>query len=110
MNSFKFDSSSFIRLSNIPKTPLATKILAETTAIEAPVEVTTTKAPIFLHYIVFSITPSNLKANESGYKHSDIAIEFSIIPLESITITYGKTFIKTNDLAYFTRLKKHSKV
>lgn len=39
-----------------------------------------------------------------------IEIELSTISPESIVTTHGKTFVKTADLAYFGRLRKHSKV
>lgn len=54
--------------------------------------------------------PSLVSAHERGYKHSDIAAELSTISPESIILTHGKTFVKTADLAYFSRLKKQSKV
>lgn len=49
-------------------------------------------------------------AHERGCKHIDITVELSTILLESIILTYGKTFVKTADLAYFNKFKKYSKV
>lgn len=52
---------------------------------------------------------SNVEIYEGGYNYLDIVFELSTIASESIIIIYGKTFIKINDLAYFSRLKKYSK-
>ncbi len=53
--------------------------------------------------------PSNVEVYESRDKYRG-GIKLSTISLESIMIMYGKTFIKTEDLAYFSKIKKHSKV
>lgn len=37
-------------------------------------------------------------------------IELSTILLESIMIAYSKTFIKTEDLANFNKIKKYNKI
>lgn len=53
---------------------------------------------------------SLVSAHKGGYKHPDIIVELSIILPKSIILTHGKRFIKTANLAYFSRLKKYSKV
>lgn len=55
-------------------------------------------------------TPSLVSAHEGGYRHFNIQEQLSTISPESIVVTHGKTFVKTADLAHFSRLKKHSKV
>lgn len=57
-------------------------------------------------------TTNTLSAHKGGYKHHvrNGNIELSTISSENIVSTHGKTFVKTADLAYFSRLKKHSKV
>ena len=54
--------------------------------------------------------PSFMSAHKGGYKHFYITVELSTILLERFILTHGKTFVKTANLAYFSRLKKHSKV
>lgn len=50
-----------------------------------------------------------MEANEGGYKHRG-NVELSTILLENIMTTYGKTFIKTENLVYFNEIKKHNTV
>ena len=66
-NSFNFGSFSFIESSNIFKSPLVTKNLAETATIETLIKVATIKAHIFLHFTAFFITLSNIKAYKDEY-------------------------------------------
>lgn len=46
---------------------------------------------------------SNIEAYKGG-------IKLSIFSPKSIIIMYSKTFLKTEDLAYFSKIKKYSKV
>lgn len=110
VNSFNSGSSSFVGPSNIPETSSATETPAETSAIKAPVETAATKPTTFLHSAAFSVALSNVEAHEGRYKYLNIALELFTIPAESIIITHRKIFIKIDNLAYFSRLKKHSKV
>ena len=73
--------------------PPSSTILPASSSLEAPVP-----------------PPSLVSTHEGGYKHPDITVELSTISPESIISTNGKTFVKTVDLAYFSRLKKYSKV
>lgn len=111
-NFFNSGLSSFVGPNSISKTSLVTETPAptETTVIEALVKAAAIKAPTSLYSTAFSVALSNVKAHEGGYKHLDIALELSTILSESIITTHRKTFIKTNDLVDFNRLKKHSKV
>ena len=57
------------------------------------------------------VPPSSLvSAHKRDYKYLDIIVKLSIILPKSIILTHGKTFVKTANLAYFSRLKKYSKV
>lgn len=92
----KFFTTYFITLIVSSLAPNPKPIATPLTFIAAPL--TSTQ--------VFS---SNIKAYEDGYKYeSDIEL-FIILP-KSIMIMHGKTFIKTKDLAYFSKIKKHSKI
>lgn len=61
---------------------------------------------------LFLINTSNILVHKGKYKQhaSNIKIELSTIYLESIITIYEKTFVKIADLAYFSQLKKHSKI
>lgn len=50
-----------------------------------------------------------MEVYEGRYKY-EVGVELSIISPESIVRTHGKTFVKTEDLAYLSRIKKHGKV
>ena len=111
-NSFNSVSSSFVlRCSIISETPPQTiEAQFEDIAAEDPAETIITKASTFLHFVTFFVTQNNVEAHKSRYKHLDIALKLSTIPSESIISTHRKTFIKTEDLVYSNKLKKHSKV
>lgn len=50
--------------------------------------------------------------NKSDYKYynKNFIIKLSTILVKSIIITYKKIFVKTINLAYFSQLKKHTKI
>lgn len=52
---------------------------------------------------------SNIKAHKDGYKYGGDINLFTISPTSIVTI-HAKTFVITKDLAYFNKIKKHSKV
>lgn len=67
--------------------------------------------PIFFS-LFFSSLSSSLAANkrDNKYYNKNLFVKFLTILPKSIISTHKKTFIKTADLAYFNRFKKHSKV
>lgn len=69
--------------------------------------------PLFLLLtLLFPLLSSNLALNKRGnrYHNKNLFVKLSTILPESIISTHGKTFMKIADLAYFSKLKKHSKV
>lgn len=92
-------------------------LAAAQVAIPSPMAVAPVPPPLNLTPgSSFSEVPSfpisSLSAYEGGYRHNarNMTIELSTILPESNVTTHGKTFVKTADLAYFSWLKKHSKV
>lgn len=60
-------------------------------------------------FTIFS-TPSFIFAYKKNYIYFNIIIKlFPILPKKIITI-YNKTFVKTADLVYFSRLEKYGKI
>lgn len=56
------------------------------------------------------ITLYAINDNERDYKYLDITLKIWTISFKSILIIYSKIFLKIKDLAYFNKIKKHSKI
>ncbi len=122
-NSFCFDilaqpatsCSSFAALRSISDTPTAESFTAySTTPIVSslasnPGPISTPLTSIAAPVTSTQAFPSNVEAYEGRYKNGG-DVKLSTILSESIVTTYGKIFVKTEDLAYFNKIKKYSKV
>lgn len=59
--------------------------------------------------VILTQAPNNIKTHKSNY-NLRIDIKFSTISFKSIVIIKGKTFITIENLAYFDKIKKYSKI
>lgn len=57
-----------------------------------------------------SVALSTLKSPERDYKYLNVILKLFTISSKNILIIYKKTFIKTEDLASFNKIKKYSKI
>lgn len=105
----------FAKFSSIPDTHIA-----ESFTIYSPTPIVSSLAPNFgpiatplasiaALFILTQTALSNIEDHDGEYKYTS-DVELSTISPESFVITYSKTFIKTEDLAYISKIKKHSKV
>ncbi len=107
--------SSFAKPNNILDAPITesfttySRILIVSSLILNPKPIVTLSAFIAALIISTQAPSSNVKAHENRYKHGG-GVKLSTISSEIIVITHSKTFVKTEDLAYFSKIKKHSKV
>ena len=72
-----------------------------------------TLSPLFFLFIPLFPPPSgNLATNEGGnrYHNKNLLIKILTILPENIISIHGKIIVKTANVAYFNKLKKHSKV
>lgn len=60
--------------------------------------------------ITLSMALSILENHKRDYKHPNITLRVLTILPKSILLMYSKTLVKTKGLAYFNKIKKHSKV
>lgn len=57
----------------------------------------------------FKTLKNNIKAHKDKYNYESNIELFAILPKNIMTM-HSKTFVKTKDLAYFSNMKKYSKI